>query len=250
MNTSLRCTSAASSLGRACALAAALLLVQLGSPVAAQAAFGTNLIINPGAEAGSGNANGDAVGAGNVPDWSNTAEFTVVQYGPDYGFPTAGDPGPADRGTNFFAGGPDNSLSWAEQTIDVSFASAQIDGAGVNYSLSGWLGGFLDNGDNAVLTAEFRNGASVLGSASIGPVSASDRGNATALLFREATGVVPVNTDGVRFLLTMTRPGGSVYNDGYADNLSFTLTPVPEPGPWLLTLAGLALVALRVRRGA
>ena len=90
--------------GMACMAAGLLLAAPAG------AFFGTNLIVNPGAEAGAGNANGDAVGEGNIPGWSNSAEFTVVAYGPDFTFPESTSPGPLDRGFNFFAGGPDNPL--------------------------------------------------------------------------------------------------------------------------------------------
>ena len=229
--------------GMACMAAGMLLAAPAG------AAFGTNLIVNPGAEAGPGSANGDAVGGGNIPGWSNSAEFTVVAYGPDRGFPDSTSPGPLDRGFNFFAGGPDNPLSSAHQVLDVSFAAAAIDGGWASYSLSGWLGGFGADDDNAVLSASFLDtGSIVLGSASIGPVLALDRGAVRGLLSRETAGLLPAGTRSVALRLTMTRTDG-IYNDGYADNLSFSVTAVPEPGQWLLTVSGLALLAVRLRRG-
>jgi len=229
--------------GMACMAAGLLLAAPAG------AFFGTNLIVNPGAEAGAGNANGDAVGEGNIPGWSNSAEFTVVAYGPDFTFPESTSPGPLDRGLNFFAGGPDNPLSFANQLVDVSFASAAIDGGWANYALSGWLGGWDAQNDNAVLSASFFDtGSIVLGSASIGPVLALDRGAVRGLLSRETAGLLPAGTRSVALRLTMTRTDG-IYNDGYADNLSFSVTAVPEPGQWLLTVSGLALLAVRLRRG-
>ena len=63
------------------AVLAAPLMAALGlagiSP--AQAQFGSNLIINGNAEAGSGSATGDDIEA--VPGFTTTGSFTVVQYG-------------------------------------------------------------------------------------------------------------------------------------------------------------------------
>src|SRR5271166_4449209 len=72
--------------------------------------FGTNLIVNGNAEAGTGSASGNDIES--VPGWSTVGNFTVVQYGAA-GFPSSTSPGPANRGSNFFAGGPNNAGSSA-----------------------------------------------------------------------------------------------------------------------------------------
>jgi hypothetical protein len=64
--------------------------------------------------------------------------------------------------------------------------------------------------------------AGVLGSASIGPVTSADRSGATGLLPVSGTGTVPVGTVAIEVQLVMTRYDGA-YNDGYADDLSFTV---------------------------
>ena len=83
--------------------------------------------------------------------------------------------------------------------------------------------------------------------ASIGPVTNVDRANATGLQFREATGEIPIGTETVHFTLNMSRLAGS-YNDGYADNLSFVLSPVPEPETYAMFMAGLGLMGFLARR--
>ncbi len=95
------------------------------------------------------------------------------------------------------------------------------------------MGGFLTDGDNATLSITFKSAlGSPLGTASIGPVSAADRGNVTGLLPRSTSGNVPTGTRQIDVLLQMTRTDGAS-NDGYADNLSlvFTTAPVANDDP-------------------
>jgi hypothetical protein len=184
-----------------------------------------------------------------VLDWTTTSNFTVVQYGSEDLLPSS--PGPVDRGLNYFYGGPNNAFSSATQGIDLSSAATQIDAGSVSYNLSGWLGGLTNQYDDAVLTATFLNASGgVLGTSSIGPVAAEERGDTTGLLYEEASGVLPSGTRTVSVELLMTRYYGSD-NDGLADNLSFVVTPVPEPASLTIlisALLGLGVVYLRRRR--
>jgi hypothetical protein len=79
----------------------------------------------------------------------------------------------------------------------------------------------------------------LLGSATIGPVTQSDRGSITALLYREVNVILPVNTRTIEVQIEMDRFQGS-FNNGYADNLSLSLTAVPEPSS--IALMGFAAV--------
>ena len=98
--------------------------------------------------------------------------------------------------------------------------------SGATFNLSGWLGGYDGQNDNAVLTATFKDASgSILSTATIGPVLATDRGGTSSLLYREATATVPKNAKSVVIQLVMTRVPPGVFNDGYADNLSLILTP-------------------------
>ena len=238
--------------GRTLLLFSALAIACSGS---AHAQFATNLIVNSDAEAGAGSPTGDVVA---VPGWSTTGNFTAVQYGAGGGFPLLSDPGPANRGSNFFAGGPSNAASSATQTIDVSAGAANIDAGGVTYTLSGYLGGFSSQDDNATLTATFLSASNTtLGSASIGSVFAADRNNATGLLFRMDGGSLPTGVRNIGLTLNMVRQEGS-YNDGYADNLSLVLTAspssVPEPSAYAFlaasALTGAGFLARRRKQGS
>src|SRR4051794_27937030 len=118
--------------------------------------FDFNLIVNSDAEAGPGSPDGAAVVP--APGWTTTGNFTPVQWGIG-GFPAFTEPGPADRGLNFFAGGPNTAFSSASQTVDLSSAASGIDSGLINFLLDGYIGGFAGQNDNAVLTVNFLNGA-------------------------------------------------------------------------------------------
>jgi hypothetical protein len=182
--------------------------------------YGANLIVNGNAESGSSSASGDPV---SVPGWTTSSAFTVIPYTAGGGYPTSSDPGPPDRANQFFAGGNNVTLSTATQTIDLSANSTDINTGNVAYDLSGWFGGFSTDPDSATLTATFFNGATNLGSAIIGPATASDRGFATGFVLKEKTGRIPVNTTSVVLTQRMNRANGNS-NDGYADSLSLILT--------------------------
>jgi hypothetical protein len=208
--------------------------------------FDINLIVNGDAEAGIGSADGTTIVPS--PGWSTVGNFNTVQWGIGGGFPALSDAGPADRGDNFFAGGPDNDASSGTQTVDLSGEALVIDSGIATFVLDGYLGGFAAQEDNAVLRVNFLDSSlGVLGTAAIGPVSAADRANLTALLFRSASGSVPVGTRFVDIALNMTRTEGA-YNDGYADNLSLVLSAVPEASTSLLFLGGGSVLILLQRR--
>jgi hypothetical protein len=182
--------------------------------------FEANLILNGDAEAG--DSSPDGRGAIDVPGWTLSGDFTVVRYGFQT-WPTPSDPGPPNRGRQFFSGGV-AATSQATQTIDLAARAGVIDTGDVTFELAGFLGGFSSQGDNAVLTAIFRDGFDgSLGEATIGPVTAADRGNRSGLLARSTSGAVPVGTRRIELVLVLSRVSGS-FNDGYADNLSLVLT--------------------------
>ena len=231
------------------AVAAVAALLPFVVAADAQAQFETNLITNPGAEAGPCSTNTAGSEVVDVPGWILTAGgFTCTEYGTG-AFPSPTDPGPAVRGENFFNGGP-IPLSNGRQTIGLgSFVSA-IDGGAVSFTLSGWLGGFSTQGDYARFFARFLDVSDAeLGVFSIGPVSTADRMSQTGLLFRSLDGAVPVGARSVQLDMEMTRLAG-LSNDGYADNLSLVLhaTPVPEPLSVILLGTGLAALAGLGRR--
>lgn len=140
-------------------------------------------------------------------------------------FPTTTDPGPPDRGRNFFGGGPHAERSGAVQTIDVSDAGPALDGGRVTYTLSAWLGGFRGQDDQVQLTAQFvEAGDRVLATVTLPVVLDRDRGGRTALLFRTASGSVPAGTRRIKVEMVMIRRAGTA-NDAYADDVSLVLHP-------------------------
>ena len=91
------------------------------------------------------------------------------------------------------------------------------------YPPHGEAGGFRTDDDAMSVTASFIDSAdSPLGSLTIGPVTAADRGNRTVLLPRSASQAVPIGTRRIIVRLDAIRANGS-YNDAYADNVELNL---------------------------
>jgi len=208
-------------LTRAASIAAAAAVCSAFMAGTGSAAPAPNLIKNGNAERGAGSADGSTVP---VPKWTITTGtgFTAVQYGAP-NFLQSSDPGPANRGKNFFSGGPSDAQSVATQTVSLSAYAGLISSGAAKYNASAWLGGYATQNDNAMVEIDFKHGSSLVGSSIIlGPVMASDRGNVTALVKRSAHGKVPKTATSAYVQLIMSRTDGS-YNDGYADDLSLKI---------------------------
>jgi hypothetical protein len=212
-------------------LTAALALPVALSAAPAQAALPSgNVLVNGNAEAGPGATN--ATDHPTVPGWDTIPNYTAVVYGTSQ-FPSTAVSAANGGGSNFFAGGPDNGFSditAAQQQVDVSGAAPEIDQGNVQATLSADLGGFAGQGDSASVSAIFSDsgGQSINGVLSLPAVTAEDRGGQTTLLHRSACTTL---TPGARDLfaqVAMQRTDPS-YNDGYADNLSVTLSTAPCP---------------------
>ena len=212
-------------------VAAALFAVACSGKAAVT--YGQNLVVNGDAEAG-------------VSGWTGYPDYNMVQsvdYGNNWVLPTQ--PGPVDRGTKMFAGAGQYAVGF--QTLDFGVATAR----NTSYHLSGWLGGWANQGDNAVFFVQFLDAANnEIGNAGIGPVTPEDRGNQTGLYYRESVGIMPAGTSRLAFWLSMERLV-SGDNDGYADNLSFVArenaSPVPEPGMASMFLLGVGMLAGALR---
>lgn len=190
---------------------------------AANAATSPNLIKNPGADAAAGSTDGSVV---TVPNWRPPAasKFTAVQYGAAGGFPTVADPGPPNRGANFFAGGPGAAVSKASQVVSLQAYATSINAGTARFTVLGYFGGFGSQEDAAALTVAWIDaGGATISTVTIGGVTAADRADVTGLLKRSARGSVPVGAARAKLTLTMTRNAGT-YNDGYADALSLRLS--------------------------
>ena len=189
--------------------------------------FGKNLIVNGGGES---NVGGMGAGSGPAPRfWKRTGTLEVIKYGAYGGFPSATTPGPKIRGRSFFSGGYNTTVQTRiEQTLDLTWAAATVDAGKAKYVLSGWLGGYGSDDNNARLVVIFRNAAGrILGSKAIGPVMAAQRAGQTSFLLRQATAAVPKKTRRATVQLKITKVGSATYVSGYADNLSLVLTKTP-----------------------
>jgi hypothetical protein len=198
-----------------------------------------NLIVNGGAEIGTGSL--DGLGVTSVPGWNVTGLFNEVQYDASDGqgvggWPTFSTPGSADRGQNYFAGGG-GGVSTATQYVNLAQARSEIDRGGVSFSLGAWIGGTGNLAENATVTATFLNTSGhALGSAALAPVTAAQRNNNTEFLPENTTGAIPRGTASAKVVITVN--GDHLANrnaagQGYVDNLSLTISSdaVNAPAP-------------------
>jgi hypothetical protein len=200
---------------------ASLVVVALLFAAALTAATG-NRVQNPGAESGAGATDSQTIV--DVPGWETEESFTAVAYGTS-GFPAAG------SGKNFFAGGPNQAVSHASQVVDLSDRLASIADGRLQATLSALLGGWEGQGDAATVSVTFLDtGGAPISTATIGPVTAADRGGRSVLLGRSKTVGVPTRAGAARVTIAATRQAG-VYNDGYADDVSLTLEERSAPTP-------------------
>ncbi|HEX3752383.1 MAG TPA: alkaline phosphatase family protein [Streptosporangiaceae bacterium] len=196
---------------------------------------GSNLLVNPGAQAGAASARGwDSV---TIPGWQVSSGLpTVVRYGTTH-FPGAIGTWPAGPGGQMFAGGAGGTARLRQVVPLRSPAGAPLPG-GTHYRLSAWLGGTARS--RAAVTVAFLSAAGrVLARQAIGPVgSASAR---AGLVPRAATGTLPRGTASARVTLVLATSLTDIdgpdspyvgYDRAVADALRFTVSgPVHQPPP-------------------
>ena len=179
-----------------------------------------NLLKNPGGEQGT-------VG------WDAGNGIQTVFYGTTSGYPGRDVADGFVGGCQFFSGGPSAAqpaVQTATQTVAFSEAEPEIKAGTVTATLSAYLGGYLTQADNAKVEVMLRDASGgTVGSIPLAPVTAAERANQTTLVRRAATLLVPTTARSALIVLTATRTGGDA-NDGYADNLSFSLDG-STPGP-------------------
>ena len=183
--------------------------------------YGSNLILNPGAEAYSGTADGFNMITPN--HWTANGNPTVVQYDSGYGSSILVRK-PGNGGDAFFAGGPTDESDDFFQNIDLSSISAAVDAGQVSFTLGALIGGRSTDGDNATVSVNFRDASeTAISEISTASVSAGDRDNRTKFIGRTRSGTVPADARFAQIQIHFKRDDGS-YNDGFADNLSLVLT--------------------------
>lgn len=237
---------------------------QVGSGRVAASAVGNslvvspNLLLNPGAEFGDDSPSGNS--AVSIPGWELTGTPTVIEYGasrnswptgvsfamptlPTFmGYPQASS-GPPNGGAQFFGGG-NVATATLTQTVDLNAIGADIDLGGVNYNLSGWLGGYLFNPSAASVQVSFLDAnRTYLGASSIGPVTMWDRWLQTGFKERHSAGLLPEGTRYAQVVVNLEACNpikfgfNAAYNPAFADNISFAVSadlpapPDPTPAP-------------------
>ena len=210
-----------------------------------------NVLSNPGAEAGTPAE--DDTSSPAPPQWSRTGGFTFVRYGTvagNFPFPSRRIGEALGAGSAFFTAGPGKGNT-ATQVVRVDQAAPEIDLGHGSAALSALLGGYRASADGGIVEAEFRDPAGVaLGQIRIGPVTAADRGGATNLLPRSASGAMPPLTRSIAVTLRSV-PAAGGYDDAYFDSVALVPrvsggTPHRDPsGRRLRSFPGAAVVSRR-----
>ncbi len=156
---------------------------------------------------------------------------SVIQYGSVGGI-ASNTQSAQPTGQNYFTGTAQNIQSSMVQLADLSALSDLIDSGKAKGTIEALLGGVTNNNDRASFCARFLSQSmQPLGEVVIGPVTASERGNATKMLLRYRDTVIPTQTRFVEFVLDVVgRRAG-------ADNLSFVIE-TDDATPWIVSYEG------------
>ncbi|CAF1158938.1 unnamed protein product [Adineta ricciae] len=182
----------------------------------------SNWVVNGDGETGPCNTMNNVL---HPTDWNYSGTVTQVTYNNSVANQKTTDPGPSNRGRCHFYG-QTSAVTTMWQVIDMTTAitPAQLDNQTMAFDLSAWIGGYMDQDDNAQVSLTFVNQANqtVGNTTALGPVLAADRAGITSLLYRKATGQVPVGARSFKVSVTMTRVNGTT-NDGDVDNIVLRL---------------------------
>jgi uncharacterized protein (TIGR03437 family) len=195
---------------------------------AVQTIFGRNLISNPGAEDGEVSMPQYTGPVPVIPGWNRVGKTDVVPYGR---FMDLSHMAPMNHLNNYFVGGWSNASSTISQEIDISAGAITIDGGGVTFDASAYLGGDFGKPDNAGMTVAFYDaGGHVLKTVTLGPVTVP--AGLIGMMFQRRVGAVPKLARKVTVAVEFTRFSG-VDNDGAADDLSLVLNAPTAADPVL-----------------
>ncbi|WP_433890525.1 hypothetical protein [Streptomyces sp. CA-111067] len=189
-------------------------------------ALNANLIANPGAEdytaatdlgapAGDDQTVADCWTSNsplNAPD--GTQESRTSSY-------------PGTSGSRVFYGGTNPStvavagvVTTGSQVIDVSSLNADNQ----PFKLAGQVGGYSTQGDYAQVVATFQDAAGKpLGTAGIGPATATQRANTSQLLADARYGTIPPGTKKITVTVITVAVSSGANSDGTADDLNLTI---------------------------
>ncbi len=187
---------------------------------------GTNLLLNPGAQAGAFSVQGwDAV---TIPGWQVVSGLpTVVRYGTRR-FPRVTGKGPAVRGGQLFAGGAGGTAR-LRQVVRLKSAAGRPLPSGTRFRLSAFLGGSATSAAS-VDVAFLSSAGRVLARRVLGPVG--ERGG-NVFGPRGVTGALPAGTASAQVTLVLATSLRNIdgpyapyqgYDYAAADNVDFSVS--------------------------
>ena len=194
----------------------------------------------------------------------NVFGASTYTYAQNYTMPNLLSPGGGLRYMNGGAGinGQVSTNTFSAGSLSLlsgGILSGQIDAGLISYNLYSQFSTYRLQGDYATLFVQFLDGSSnpigsllslggsaftsALGSGNNGSYPDARDWGADTLL-----GIVPIGARSANVSIREVKTAGGTAIDGYVDNVSFTLSVVPEPGVAGLLALGGGLLALNRRR--
>jgi len=186
----------------------------------------------------------------NTTGWAGSYSAEVGGSG---GFPTI------DTGSYYWGG--NNASNSITQIYNLTNSDLNnLSSVGLSFRMSGDLFGYLSQNDHSIFKASFYSNAGaggiLLGAIALDSAT-NDPGTWSSIFtagsfpnFQTTTGTLSNLTTSILFSVESIRLAGSA-NDGYADNLNFSLSPVtPVPLPaaaWLFGSSLLGLLGMKTR---
>lgn len=201
-------------------IAATLSLSVLPAVAVVRTPYNTNLVKNPGFEAGAATNGYSWV---QVPDWFSEPNGTVVAYGTAGGFPTAAEGNRISGGNQFYTSGtPSNDIcAYAQQDITVRGRANAIDSGHVKVVVSARAGTYGSQTDTTRMKILFRDtGGSILGTLTM-PSKTATNGQLQLISGKR---VAPAGTRNITILLDAINT--ELYCDAYFDNIKVKLVNI------------------------
>jgi hypothetical protein len=139
--------------------------------------------------------------------------------------------------------------------VTLELPTGAIDSGLGTYNFYAHFSTYLAQNDYAEITLTFKDGANadvgspvaIGGSAFVSGLGSGASGREWGA--NSLSGAIPAGARSASILLAQTKSAGGTNIDGYVDNISLNVQPVPEPGTASLLLLGVAGL-LRRRRGS
>ncbi len=188
----------------------------------------------------------------------------TYNYSQNYTFPNAFNPG---GGVKYMKGGAGitgqvstNTFSLAPLSLLTGGITAgQLDGGQVSYSLYSQFSSYRAQGDYAMLSVQFLDGSSspigaaltLGGAAFTSALGSGNNGSYTDARYWGEDSLAGLVPNGARFAdvkIFEVKTAGGTAIDGYVDNVTISVSVVPEPASIGLVAFGSGLLALARRR--